>query len=89
MARERNRLRGVPIAELTGKVEKVDEAARYVVVKSNEEEKTFFVNRASEITKGVDKIQLGALKKGMNVSVRYRVEKGKMMAKTIEVLLPQ
>jgi hypothetical protein len=89
MARERNLLRGVPFTKLTGKVEKVDEVARYVVVKSNEEEKIFFVNRTSKITKGVDKIQIGAMKKGMNASVRYRVEKGKMVAKTIEVLLPQ
>jgi len=52
------------------------------------EEKTFFVSKAAYIAKGDKKIQLADLKKGMKVSVKYRIAKGRIVASDINIIAP-
>jgi len=82
MARERGLLRGVPHPDFLGTVVEVDSKARLITVKNDVEEKTFFVSKG-----GGRGIQLADLK-GMNVSVTYRIERGRIVARAINVTGP-
>lgn len=87
-ARKYNFLRGVPRPDFSATVVEVDVKTKHIVVKNNVEEKTFYVSRTADITKGDKKIQLADLKKGMNVSLKYRIEKGRIVARAINVTGP-
>ena len=72
-----------------GKVSTMDVAAKTVVVKNPEAEKTFTVGDTTKITRGGKKMVLPDLKRGMNVSVSYKMEAGKATAATIIVAPPK
>jgi len=72
-----------------GTVEKVDEAAKAVVVKGKKDEKTFVVDDKTKITKGGKDMPLADLKKGMNVSLEYKKDGDKMVATAIKASAPK
>ena len=72
-----------------GKVSSMDVAAKTIVVKGKKAEKTFTVGDTTKITRGEGKMALADLKKGMDVSVSYKMEADKAMASAITVALPR
>jgi hypothetical protein len=75
--------------KFSGTVEKVDEAAKAVVVKGKKDEKTFVVDDKTKITKGGKDMPLADLKKGMNVSIEYKKAGDKMVATAIKASAPK
>lgn len=75
--------------KVTGTVEKVDEAAKAVVVKGKKDEKTIGINDKTKITKGGKDMPFADLKKGMNVSVEYKKDGDKMVATAIKASAPK
>lgn len=75
------------MAEFSGTVQKVDETAKTVTIKSGKEEKTFTINNMTEVTKGGKKMALADLNEGMNVVVQYKSKEGKDVASAITVAL--
>ena len=75
--------------KFSGTVEKVDDAAKAVVVKGKKEEKSFVVDDKTKITKGGKDMPLADLKKGMQVSVEYKKDGDKMVAADIKVAVPK
>ena len=79
----------VKAEKYSGKVEKVDEAAKAFVVKGKKEEKTFGINDKTKITRGGKDMPFADLKKGMNVSVEYKKDGDKMVATAIKTSAPK
>jgi uncharacterized protein YodC (DUF2158 family) len=77
------------IEKLTGVVEKVDEMAKAVVIKTKEGEKSFAIDDKVKISKGGKEMPLAELKKGMNVSVYYKKDGEKMTAVAMKVSAPK
>ena len=75
--------------KFSGTVEKVDDAAKAVVVKGKKEEKSFVVDDKTKITKGGKDMPLADLKKGMQVSVEYKKDVDKMVAQAIKAAAPK
>jgi len=75
--------------KFAGMVEKVDEAAKAVVVKGKKDEKSFMVDDKTKITKGGKEMPFADLKKGMNVSVEYKKDGDKMVAVSIKAAAPK
>jgi hypothetical protein len=79
----------IKIEKFSGTVEKVDVAANAVIVKDKKGDKTFVINDKTMVTKGKDSLKPADLKKGMNVSVSYKMEGDKMMATDIKAAAPK
>jgi Cu/Ag efflux protein CusF len=81
------------VEKFSGTVEKVDEAAKNVVVKGKvkKEEKTmtFAVDEKTKITKAGKEMPLADLKEGTNVSVEYKKDGDKMTATAIKAAAPK
>jgi hypothetical protein len=77
------------VEKFAGMVEKVDEAAKAVVVKGKKDEKTFVINDKTTIMKGGKDMPLTDLKKGMNVSLEYKKDGDKMVAVAIKAAAPK
>ena len=75
--------------KFAGTVEKVDEAAKAVVVKGKKDDKTFGIDDKTKITKGGKDMPFADLKKGMNVSVDYKKDGDKMVATAIKASAPK
>lgn len=75
--------------KFTGTVEKMDDAAKAVVVKYKKGAKTFMIDDKTRITKGKDNLTPADLKKGMNVSVSYKKDGDKMVAADVKVAVPK
>lgn len=75
--------------KFSGTVEKMDEAAKSVVVKSKKNEKTFMVDDKTKITKGGKEMSFADLKNGMHVSVEYKKDGDKMVAASIKAAAPK
>ena len=88
-APEKKEMKEVKMEKFAGTVEKVDEAAKAVVVKGKKDEKSFMVNDKTKITKGGKEMPFADLKKGMNVSVEYKKDGDKMMAVSIKAAAPK
>jgi Cu/Ag efflux protein CusF len=71
--------------KVKGTVEKVDVAARKVVVQAPKEKMTFSVGKKTRITEVTTKTPLSGLKKGMQVTVEYKKEGNKYLAEWIDV----
>ncbi len=69
----------------TGLIEKVDPAAKEIVVQTQKEKMTFSSVENTRITEGTAKTPLSALKKGMSVTVEYKKEGNKLLAEWIDV----
>jgi len=77
------------VEKFAGMVEKVDEAAKAVVVKGKKDEKTFVIDDKTKIMKGGKDMPLADLKKGMNVSLEYKKDGDKMVAVAIKAAAPK
>ena len=75
--------------KFSGTVEKMDEAAKSVVVKAKKHEKTFMVDDKTKITKGGKEMPFADLKNGMHVSVEYKKDGDKMVAASIKAAAPK
>ncbi len=69
------------IEKFSGVIEKVDPAAKDVVVGKM----TFSVGDKTKIMEGTKEVAFGDLKKGMHASVEYKKEGNKMVAESINV----
>ncbi len=74
--------------KFSGTVEKVDEAAKTVDVKSGKKTMTFATDQA-KLTRGGKEMSAADLKKGMHVSVEYKKEGDKMVATDIKASAPK
>lgn len=77
------------IERFAGAIEKVDEMAKTIVVKSKTDEKTFVTNDQTKIIKGKETLTFADLKGGMNVSVNYKKDGDKMVALAIKIATPK
>ena len=75
--------------KFAGAVEKIDEAAKAIVVKDKKGEKTFAIDDKTKITKAGKDMPFAEVKKGMNVSVEYKKDGDKMVAVAIRVAAPK
>ena len=75
--------------KFSGTVDKVDEAAKTVVVKSKKGDKTVVIDAAAKITKGGKEMPLADLKSGMNVTIEYKMDGDKMVANSIKAAAPK
>ena len=74
--------------KFSGTVDKVDEAAKTIVVKGKKGDMTFAVDTA-KITKGGKEMAIGDLKSGMSVSIEYKKEGDKMVASSVKASAPK
>ena len=88
-APEKKEMKEMKMEKFSGMVEKVDEAAKAVVVKGKKDEKSFMVDDKTKIMKGGKEMPFADLKKGMNVSVEYKKDGDKMMAISIKAAAPK
>lgn len=77
------------LEKFKGVIDKVDEMAKSIVVKTKKEEKTFVINDQTKITKGKETLSFADLKPGMNVSIEYKKEGDKLIASSIKVAVPK
>jgi hypothetical protein len=81
------------LEKFSGAIDKVDEVAKAIEVKGKvkKEEKVlaFATDDKTKITKGKETLSFADLKKGMNVSVEYKKDGGKMVAAAIKVSAPK
>ena len=71
--------------KFSGTLEKVDEAAKEIVVKKGTDEKTFSLSDRTEFMQGKKALSFGDLKKGEHVSVRYKMDGDKLTAEKVYV----
>ena len=81
--------KAVKAEKFAGAVEKIDEAAKTIVVKDKKGEKTFAIDDKTKITKAGKDMPFAEVKKGMNVSVEYKKDGDKMVAVAIKVAAPK
>jgi len=80
------------LEKFTGDIKSVDAGAKSIVVTKPgkvPEDKTFFVDKATKITKGQAHLKFEDLKAGMNVVVEYKKDGDKNIAVTIKVSAPK
>ena len=73
----------------SGTVDKVDEAAKAIVIKGKKDEKTIVIDEKTKITKSGKEMAFADLKKGMNVSVEYKKDGDKMVATAVKAAAPK
>ncbi len=66
--------------KFTGKVDSVTDSTKEVVVKNGEDSKTFFWTDKTKVMENGKEMKFSDLKTGVDVTVEYRPEGGKMMA---------
>ena len=71
--------------KFSGMVEKMDEAAKTVVVKGKKDDKTFMIDAMTKIMKGKKEMAMADLKNGTTVSVEYKMDGDKMMATAVKI----
>ncbi len=72
----------------SGVIEKVDDAAKEVVVQFHKDKMDFAMNTGAKITEGKKELPFSDLKKGMWASVEYKKEGGKSVAESMSVSMP-
>ena len=75
--------------KFSGTVDKVDEAAKAIVVKGKKAEKTIVIDEKTKITKSGKEMAFADLKMGMNVSVEYKKDGDKMVATAVKAAAPK
>jgi Cu/Ag efflux protein CusF len=73
------------VEKFSGVVEKVDVAKKNFSVKSGKEEKSFSCVEKTRIAEGKKELTFADLKKGLQVTVRYMKDGGKLVAARISV----
>ena len=71
--------------KFSGTVDKMDEAAKTVVVKGKKDDKTFMIDAMTKIMKGKKEMAMADLKNGTTVSVEYKMDGDKMMATAVKI----
>jgi len=71
--------------KFSGTIEKLDQAAKEIVLKKGNEEKTFSWGDQTRFMHGKKELTFGDLKKGEHVSVRYKMEGNKLTAEKVYV----
>lgn len=77
------------LEKFSGAIEKVDEAAKDVLVQLHKEKMTFSMGDHTKIMEGKKELPFTDLKKGMWASVEYKKEGNKLMAESISVSMPK
>jgi hypothetical protein len=80
------------LEKFTGDIKSVDAMAKSIVVTKPgkvPEDKTFFIDKMTKITKGGKDLPFADLKVGMNVVVEYKKEMDKLIAVTIKATAPK
>jgi hypothetical protein len=77
------------VEKYAGTVDKVDEAAKAIVIKGKKSEKTIVIDDKTKITKGGKEMAFADLKMGMNVSVEYKKDGDKMVATAVKAAAPK
>ncbi len=77
------------IEKFSGAIEKVDEMAKAILVKSTKGEQTFATDEKTKITKAGKDMPFIELKKGMDVAVEYKKDGTKLTATAIKVAAPK
>ncbi len=72
-----------------GVVEKVDDAKKDILVKSDKEEMTFSLTDKTKVTEGKKELTFADLKSGLSVTVRYKKEGDKLVAFRVSVHMPK
>ncbi len=84
---------GMPAApkfeKFKGVVEKVDEAKKDILVKSDKEEMTFSWTDKTKVSQGKKELTFADLKSGVSVTVKYKKEGDKLVAFRISVHKPK
>ncbi len=75
----------VKLEKFSGTVEKIDPAAKEIVVKKGSDEKTFFFGDQTKFMQGKKELAFSDLKKGERVSVQFKKEGDKLTAEKISV----
>ncbi len=68
-----------------GTIEKMDPAAKEIVVKKGSDEKTFFFGDQTKFMQGKKELAFSDLKKGERVSVQFKKEADKLIAEKVFV----
>ena len=77
------------LEKFSGVVEKVDEAAKDLLVQFHKEKMTFSMGDHTKIMEGKKELPFTDLKKGMWASVEYKKEGNKLIAESISVAVPK
>lgn len=77
------------LEKFKGVVEKVDEAKKDILVKSDKEEMTFALTDKTKVTEGKKQLTFADLKNGLSVTVRYKKEGDKLIALRVSVHKPK
>lgn len=72
-----------------GVVEKVDEAKKDILVKSDKEEMTFSLTDKTKVTEGKKELSFADLKSGLSVTVKYKKEGDKLVVFRVSVHKPK
>ncbi len=75
--------------KFSGTVEKVDEAKKDFLVKTEKQEMTFSWADQTKFTEGKKKLSFADLKQGLQVTVRYKKEGDKLIAEKVSVGMPK
>ncbi len=75
----------VKMEKFSGTIEKIDEAAKEIVLKKGKEEKTFSWGDQTKFMQGKKQLAFSDLKKGERVSVQYKMEGNKLTAEKVTV----
>ncbi len=73
--------------KFSGTIEKIDQAAKEIVVKKGTEERTFSWGDRTKFMQGKKELAFGDLKQGERVSVAYKKEGDKLTAERVYVKL--
>ncbi len=71
--------------KFSGTIEKIDQAAKEIVLKKGKEEKTFSWDDQTKFMQGKKQLAFSDLKKGERVSVQYKAEGNKLTAEKVTV----
>ncbi len=71
--------------KFSGTIEKIDQAAREIMMKKGTEERTFFFGDQTKFMQGKKELAFSDLKKGEHVSVQFKKEGDKLTAEKVFV----
>ena len=75
--------------KFSGTVEKVDEAKKDFLVKTEKQEMTFSWADKTKFTEGKKELSFADLKQGLQVTVRYKKDGDKLTAEKVSVGMPK
>ncbi len=79
----------VKMEKFSGTVDRVDAARKEIVVKKDHDLKTFSWSDSTKFMEGKKNLAFADLKEGMNVTVQYKEEGGKLTAERVSMSKPK